>query len=122
MSSTALTEAARRNGPPLNTTIGVVLTDATLSKAQATRTCRHRPRRDGQGDPAVAHYVRRRRGVRLASGRRPLEHQYGGLLAYNALLVAAADVFTEACVDALLAARTRGPWPAYLDLVPSARP
>ena len=118
----ALTEAARRNGPTLNTTIGVVLTDATLSKAQATRLA------------AIAHdgMARAIRPLHtmfdgdavfaLASGRRPLEDPYGGLLAYNALLVAAADVFTEACVDALLAARTRGPWPAYLDLVPSARP
>ena len=100
----------------------MVLTDATLSKAQATRLA------------AIAHdgMARAIRPLHtmfdgdavfaLASGRRPLEDPYGGLLAYNALLVAAADVFTEACVDALLAARTRGPWPAYLDLVPSARP
>ncbi|GAA3620740.1 P1 family peptidase [Microlunatus ginsengisoli] len=118
----ALAEAAQRNGPPLNTTIGVVLTDATLGKAQATRLA------------AIAHdgMARAIRPMHtmfdgdavfaLASGRTPLTDPYGGLLAFNALLVAAADVFTEACLDALLATETRGRWPSYLDLAPSARP
>ena len=34
---TALADATARHRPPLNTTIGVVLTDAVLTKAQATR-------------------------------------------------------------------------------------
>ena len=57
----------------------------------------------------------------LASGRRSVPADPRQALgAFNRLLAAAADTFTDACLDALLAAEGRGPWPAYRDLVPSA--
>ena len=102
------------------TTIGVIMTDATLSKAQATKSA------------AVAHdgMARAIRPVHsmfdgdtvfcLASSHRPLaEDQIGSLLAFNALLGAAADVFADACLDGILSATGRGSWKSYTDLAPS---
>jgi len=104
--------------PPLNTTIGVVLTDATLTKAQASRVA------------MVAHdgLARAVRPVHslldgdaifcLASGSRPSADGAGPRVGeINALLALAADVFADACFDALRSARRRGPWPGYLDVV-----
>jgi L-aminopeptidase/D-esterase-like protein len=103
------------------TTIGAVLTDAILSKAQATKLA------------AVAHdgMARAIRPIHsmvdgdtvfcLASDRRPVaEDPMRTLFAFNTLLGAAADVFTDACLDAMLAATTRGSWKSYADLAPSA--
>lgn len=117
----ALARAASAAPPSLATTIGVVMTDATLTKAQAAKLA------------AVAHDGMARAinplhsmldgdtVFGLASGRRPASSDprmaLGG---FNALLALAADVFTDACLDAMLSARGRGPWPAYVDLVPSA--
>ena len=102
------------------TTIGVIMTDATLSKAQATKSA------------AVAHdgMARAIRPVHsmfdgdtvfcLASSHLPLaEDQIGSLLAFNALLGAAADVFADACLDGILSATGRGAWKSYTDLAPS---
>ena len=121
----ALVGAGRDPAPSLNTTIGVVLTDATLTKAQARKVA------------AVAHdgLARAVNPVHsmvdgdtifcLASGRRPLTEDpeagwAGSVPAFNALLEAAADVFTAACLDALLRAESRGRWRSYTDLAPSA--
>jgi putative pantetheine hydrolase len=106
--------------PSLATTIGAVLTDATLSKAQASKIA------------AVAHdgLARAIRPVHsmfdgdtvfcLASSRRPLaEDQIRSLLGFNTLLAAAADVFADACLDAMLSATQRGSWRSYTDLAPS---
>lgn len=123
-----LAMAAGGSRTSLATTIGVVLTDATLTKAQARRvaTVGH----DGMAR-AVAPLHSMRDGDTvfcLASGRRPLVGPgdaagwAGGIAAFDALLAAAADVFTAACLDALLAAQGRGPWRSYLELAPSARP
>ncbi len=108
--------------PPLNTTIGVVLTDLTLTKAQAGKVA------------ATAHdgLARAIRPVHtmldgdtifcLSSGRiPPSSDPMVALFAYNALLAAAADVFTDACLEALLAAESRGDWRAYADATPSVR-
>jgi L-aminopeptidase/D-esterase-like protein len=118
----ALAAAYEHRVPSLATTIGVLLTDATLTSAQASRlaTIGH----DGMaraispvhsmmdGDTVFA----------LASGRRSTPDDRRQALAHlNRLLAAAADTFTDACLDALLAAEGRGPWPAYRDLAPSAR-
>lgn len=123
----ALERARRDATPSLNTTIGVVLTDATLTKAQARKVA------------AVAHdgLARAINPVHsmvdgdtifcLASGRRPLavedaEGWAGSVPAFNALLEAGADAFTAACLDALLSAETRGPWRSYAELAPTASP
>jgi L-aminopeptidase/D-esterase-like protein len=103
------------------TTIGVILTDAILSKAQASKLA------------AVAHdgMARAIRPIHsmldgdtvfcLASSHRPvvLDPPHW-LFAFNTLLAGAADVFTEACLDAMLAATGRGAWKSYTELAPSA--
>ena len=103
------------------TTIGVVLTDAILTKVQATKIA------------AVTHdgMARAIRPVHtmfdgdtvfcLASSRRSLaEDQIQSLLAFNALLAAAADVFADACLDGIVSATGRGSWKSYTELAPSA--
>jgi len=117
----ALASAYEHRGPSLATTIGVLLTDATLTKAQAGRlaTVGH----DGMARAiAPVHSMMDGDTVfALASGRRPAPDPRQALGELNALLAAAADAFTDACFDALVAAEGRGPWPAYRDLAPSAR-
>ena len=116
----ALAEAYENRVPSLATTLGVLLTDATLTKAQAGRlaTIGH----DGMAR-AIAPIHSMMDGdtvFALASARRPVPADPRPALgAFNRLLAAAADTFTDACLDALLAAEGRGPWPAYRDLVPS---
>jgi L-aminopeptidase/D-esterase-like protein len=57
----------------------------------------------------------------LASSRQPIvEDPIYSLLAFNALLAAAADVFADACLDGILSATGRGSWQSYTDLAPSA--
>lgn len=114
----ALATAYAQVAPSLATTIGVLLTDATLTKAQASRlaTIGH----DGMARAiAPVHSMLDGDTVfALASGRRPAADDPRGSLAdFNRLLAVAADTFTDACRDALLAAEGRGPWPAYRDLV-----
>lgn len=117
----ALAAAAERTEPSLATTLGVVLTNATLTKAQATKVA------------AVAHdgLARAIRPVHsmtdgdtifcLASGGQAAPTDFrGALLAFNALLSAAADVFVDACFDALVSASSRGQRECYRDLAPSA--
>jgi L-aminopeptidase/D-esterase-like protein len=117
---TALATAYAHAQPSLATTIGVLLTDATLTKAQASRlaTIGH----DGMARAiAPVHSMLDGDTVfALASGRRPAtDDPRQGLIAFNRLLSAAADTFTDACLDALLAAQGRGLWPAYRDLAPT---
>lgn len=116
----ALAEAVDHPAATLATTIGVILTDATLTKAQAAKVA------------AVSHdgMARAIRPVHsmtdgdtvfaLGSGRvadhADPQEAFGR---FNALLAAAADVFAAACLDAVLSATGRGPWPAYGDLAPS---
>lgn len=111
----------QRHGPPLNTTIGVVLTDAVLTKAQATRVASIAHDGMARAISPLHLMVDGDAVFCLASKRRPLDPRSGGLLAFNALLVAAAEVFADACVDAMLSADTRGDWPSYRDLAPSVR-
>jgi L-aminopeptidase/D-esterase-like protein len=120
----AALEAAQRDAAPsLATTIGVVLTDATLTQAQARKVA------------AVAHdgLARAIRPVHsmtdgdtvfcLASGRvGAVAEPRAALAGLNALLAAAADVFAAACLDAVLAAEGRGPWRSYRELAPSTTP
>lgn len=114
--ATALAQARASSA----TTIGVVLTDAILTKAQASKIA------------AVAHdgMARAIRPVHsmfdgdtvfcLASSRRLLaEDEIGLVMAFHMLLTAAADVFGDACLDAMLAAEQRESWKGYTDLAPS---
>ena len=84
-----------------------MLTDAVLTKPQATRIAS--VAHDGMARAiSPLHLMVDGDAVFcLASNRRPLDPRFGGLLAFNALLVAAADVFTDACMDALLSADSR---------------
>jgi L-aminopeptidase/D-esterase-like protein len=118
----ALAAAERASAPSLATTIGVVMTDLTLTKARARKVA------------AVAHdgMARAIRPVHsmsdgdtvfcLGSGRVPAPTDpVIALRSFDDLLRAAADVFAAACLDAMLTADGRGRWPAYGDLVPSVR-
>jgi L-aminopeptidase/D-esterase-like protein len=102
------------------TTIGVVMTDAILTKAQATKIA------------AVAHdgMARAIRPVHsmfdgdtvfcLASSHRLLaEDQIQTVFAFNALLAAAADVFADACLAGIVSAAGRGSWSSYTELAPT---
>ncbi|MBA8795602.1 L-aminopeptidase/D-esterase-like protein [Friedmanniella endophytica] len=114
----ALAAAVETAARGFNTTIGVVLTDATLTKAQARRVSLlgH----DGMARAvAPVHTLSDGDTVfALGSGRvAPPADPYAALGAFNALLGAAADVFTEACLVALLAATGRAGMPAYRELV-----
>ncbi len=123
----ALERARLDPAPSLNTTIGVVLTDVTLTKAQARKVA-------GVAHDGLARAITPVHSMSdgdtvfcLASGRRPLAVDAqagwaGTVPAFNALLEAAAEVFTAACLDALLQAQGRGPWRSYAELAPSAVP
>lgn len=103
-----------------NTSIGIVATDATLTKAQCTKMA------------ATAHDG-------LARALNPVHTQFDGdtlfavstatgpvsdEMAFHHILCAAADVVTRALVRGLLSAPTvqtgAGRWPSYLELAPSA--
>lgn len=103
--------------PSLNTTIGVVATDATLTKAECAKFA------------AVAHdgLARAVRPVHslfdgdtifsVATGARPLGERVPRL---NAVLEAGARCFAAACTDAVVLTTATGGEPAYRDLCPSA--
>lgn len=114
---------------PLNTTIGVVATDADLDRAEAGRISM--AAHDG-----LARAIRPAHALTdgdtvftLATGRVPLVGDRDGLVrsatsrvvSLNAIAAAAADVFALACVDAIVHATSVGSSPAYLDLCPGAR-
>ena len=103
--------------PTLATTIGVIATDATLTKAQCAKTA-------GIGHDGLARAIRPVHTMRdgdtlftLATGTRPAPP-------LDDLLTAAGDCVTRAVVHAMLAARTvrtpGGTWPAYREVFPSA--
>jgi L-aminopeptidase/D-esterase-like protein len=118
----ALAAAYARTTPSLGTTIGVLLTDAALTKAQAGKMAAlgH----DGMARAiAPVHTMFDGDTVfGLASGRRPpVADPRQRLASFNLLLAAAAETFADACLDAVCAARGRGRWPGYLELAPSVR-
>lgn len=112
---------------PLNTTIGVVATDAALTKAEAHRlaSVAHdglaraiRPAHsmsDGDTVFALSTGALDIGGGPTALGAPDSRHH-----AHNELLRAAADAFAAACVHAVLAATGVGEIPAYLEVCPSA--
>ncbi|MFM2076570.1 MAG: hypothetical protein RJA49_460 [Actinomycetota bacterium] len=106
--------------PPLNTTIGVVVTTAVLSKAECSKFA------------AVAHDG-------LARAVRPVHSLLDGdtifgvatcrdeldrttVRAVNQVLEAGARCFAAACTDAVVLSSAAGSDPAYRDLCPSAFP
>jgi L-aminopeptidase/D-esterase-like protein len=103
------------------TTIGVILTDAIVSKAQASRLA-------AVGHDGMARAIRPIHSMLdgdtvfcLASSHRAVSPDpTRWLFAFNSLLAAAADVFADACLDAMLAATGRGSWKSYRELAPSA--
>ncbi|HYI53385.1 MAG TPA: P1 family peptidase [Microlunatus sp.] len=113
----ALSAERGRAGRPFNTTIGVVLTDQTLTKAQAGKVA-------AVAHDGLARSVRPAHGMTdgdaffaLASGRQPApveQPKAVGLL--NRLLEVTADTVVDACFAALTAAETRGPLRAYREL------
>ncbi len=125
-------QQARDAGPPsLATTIGVLLTDARLTKARAAKVA-------AVGHDGMARAIAPLHSMLdgdtvfcLASGRRALVPELaerssgidlGDLKAFDELLAGAADVFTAGCLNAILSARTAGPWPGYTELAPSTVP
>lgn len=114
--------------PPLNTTIGVVVTDADLTRPEAGRLAQSA--HDGlarairpahslmDGDTifglATAHHVIATGQTGIVRGSQSRASQL------NELFDAAADMFQTACVDAVLTAVSLGAAPAYRDLCPSA--
>ncbi|MDN5763353.1 MAG: P1 family peptidase, partial [Microlunatus sp.] len=113
----ALTAARGLAGRPLNTTIGVVLTDLTLTKAQAGKVA-------AIAHDGLARSVRPAHGMTdgdtffcLASARQPDPTDPRAVLgALDRLLEVTADVTVDACFGALTAAVTRGPWRGYCEL------
>jgi putative pantetheine hydrolase len=116
--------AAARTSPPLNTTLGVVATDADLTKAQLHRFA-------GIAHDGLARAVRPSHLMTdgdtffaLATGSRPLvptaddgdATAAAPLMALNTLLGAAADVVTRAIVRAIVAADGAPGRPSYRDL------
>lgn len=106
--------------PPLNTTIGVIATDASLTKAQCAKLA-------GVAQDGLARAIRPAHSMSdgdtifgLATGDGPPASPPD----FDAILPAAADCFTRAIVHGVLAASTvttaDGWWPCYLDLFPSA--
>jgi L-aminopeptidase/D-esterase-like protein len=116
----ALAAAYTRATPSLGTTIGVLLTDATLTKAQAGKMA-------ALGHDGMARAITPVHGMfdgdtvfGLASGRRPpVDDPRHALAQLNLLLAAAAETFADACLDALCQAQGRGGWSSYLELAPS---
>ncbi|MGB3827260.1 MAG: P1 family peptidase [Ornithinimicrobium sp.] len=110
-----------RGGKTLATTIGVIATDATLTKAQCTRLA-------GSGHDGMARAINPIHTMfdgdtlfALATGdREPPGHE-----GFHALLTASAHVVTRAIVRGILSAESvstpAGSWRSYLDAFPSVR-
>jgi L-aminopeptidase/D-esterase-like protein len=110
----------RRLAPVFATTIGVVATDATLSKAQCAKV-------SGIGHDGMARAIRPVHTMfdgdtvfTLATGERGMPD----LLSFHALLDAAGDCVTRAIGHAMLAAESvetpAGRWRSYREAFPSA--
>lgn len=103
---------------PLNTTIGVVATDAHLTRPEATRLAM-------SGHDGLAHAIRpvhtMADGDTLfsLSTRRIDIDRPDRLAVINAILAAAADTVAVACVDAIVNAHSARDAVAYADLCPS---
>ncbi|MYV98618.1 P1 family peptidase, partial [Streptomyces sp. SID3343] len=114
--------------PPLNTTIGIVATDAVLTRAQAHKVA-------GVAHDGLARAIRPVHTLydgdaifAISTERLPLPAtdpttpygMHAEAAALTAIHAAAADVFARAVVHGVLAARRGGNVPAYRDLYPTA--
>jgi len=115
--------------PSLNTTIGVVATDASLSKSEVAKMA-------AVAHDGLARAIRPAHSMfdgdtvfGLATGVHPMPNDEGsfgdvasraGIL--NQLLVAGADMFAAACTHAVLSARSHGDVPGYFDVCASIDP
>ncbi|HKJ11702.1 MAG TPA: P1 family peptidase [Ornithinimicrobium sp.] len=108
----------KSGGDSLATTIGVVATDAGLTKAQCARVA-------GSGHDGLARAIHPSHTMldgdtlfALSSGRRPAPPPL-----FHGILTAAATVVTRAIVRGVLASRSvstpAGTWPGYRDVFPS---
>ena len=118
----ALSAARDRAARPFNTTIGTVLTDLTLTKAQAGKLA-------AIAHDGLARAVRPAHGMTdgdtffaLSSGRRPQpDNPLATVGLLNRLLEVTAEVVVDACFAALTAAQTRRGLRCYLELAGLAR-
>jgi L-aminopeptidase/D-esterase-like protein len=120
--------ATRASTPAINTTIGVVATDALLTRPEVGRFAQSA--HDGLARAIrPAHLLVDGDTVfGLATGGVALVESEPAFVrdpasrtaALDELFAAAADVFAIACADAVLTARTIGALPAYRDLCPTA--
>mgnify|MGYP006266624505 CR=1 FL=1 len=113
--------------PPLNTTIGVIATDAPLTKSECTKMA-------AVAHDGIARAVRPSHlltdgdtifGLSLPTTHAAMVTSEGSLAdgapaRMNPLLAAAAEVFARACSRAVTCADSLGGPPAYRDLCPSA--
>lgn len=106
---------------PLNTTIGVIATDLTLTKARCAKMA-------AVGHDGLARAIRPAHTMTDGDtifGLATCDRQAPSLELTQELLAAAADCFTRAIAHAVLAAETvttpAGTWLCYLDAFPSAR-
>ena len=116
---TALRNAATGQAElALNTTIGVVATDAALDKALASKLA-------SVSHDGLARAIRPAHSMTdgdtifaLATGQVALPTEEPGqpIAAINAVLAAGADMFAAACTHAVISARTIGAVPAWSDL------
>ena len=124
----AVAPSEQRGPPPLNTTIGVVATDATLTRPEAGRFAQSahdglaravRPAHllvDGDAIFGLSTCAIALAESEPAFVRDPVSRT----AVLNGLFAAAADVFAAACTDAVLTASSVGTLLAYRDLCPSA--
>ena len=113
----ALSAARGQAARPFNTTIGAVLTDLTLTKAQAGKVA-------AVAHDGLARAVRPAHGMTdgdtffaLASSRLPApDESLAAVGLLNRLLEVTADVVVDACFAALTAAETRGRLRSYREL------
>ena len=114
---------------PLNTTIGVVATSASLTRAESARLAQ-------SAHDGLARAIRPAHTMMdgdtifgLSTGADAIPDDLTGLVRttasravhLNVLYAAAADVFATACVDAIVTASVVGDAPTYLTLCPSAQ-
>jgi L-aminopeptidase/D-esterase-like protein len=124
----AVAPAEQAPTPPMNTTIGVVATDAMLTRPEVGRLAQSA--HDGlarairpahllvDGDTVFGMATC---DVALVESEASFVRDPGSrTAALNGLFAAAADAFAIACADAVLTARTIGALPAYRDLCPTA--
>lgn len=124
----AATTPASLDVPPLNTTIGVVVTDAALTRPEAGRLAQ-------SAHDGLSRAVRPAHSLvdgdtifGLATGAAALPVDHTGIvrtmasraMTLNAVFAAAADVFEQACADAVLTASGTRASRAYRDICPSA--